>query len=124
MATNLLNDARARVPVDVALAQRSESNFYAAFDGTVGVFWATYEPIPVGTRVSVTLILPGGVELVRDAVANWERGPVEDGWPGVGLQFEELDSHLLDRIRSFARFREPMYVPARSLRREAYAQAM
>ena len=118
-----MND-HARVPVDVALAQRSESNFYTAFDGTVGVFWATYEPIPIGTRVRVTLHLPGGLKLERDAVATWEREPVEDGWPGVGLMFEEVDALLEDRIRSFARFREPMYIPARSLRQPAYAEAV
>ena len=108
-----------RAHVEVALAPNSDSNFLSSLDGTVGVFWATYDPPKVGTPVTVKLCLPGGVELFRDAVVAWKRDQSDDAWPGVGLIFDSVDEELADRYRSFIRFREPLHVPARTLQQMA-----
>ncbi|HJL17186.1 MAG TPA: hypothetical protein RMH99_16080 [Sandaracinaceae bacterium LLY-WYZ-13_1] len=102
--------------IDVAVAPRSRSNFFESLDGTTGVFWATYQRVPAGTRLRVVLHLPGGLELERRAVAAFRRDDVSDGWPGVGLTFPDPDATLLDCMRRFERERAPMYVPQRLAR--------
>ena len=111
-----------RTEIDVAVAPLSQSNFYTGLDGTLGVFWATYDPVEPGTRVLLHLHFPGDLTLSRDAIATWTRADVQDGWPGVALMFEQIDPYLRERFLSFSRFRRPMHASARQLREEALAQ--
>src|SRR5262245_12207000 len=88
--------------LQVGVAPRSESNLVADFDGTVrGVFVATYDELPVGSRVMIAVGLPGNVEVVSAARVEWVRRPGSGGVPGIGLRFEVLGEDDVEILRTF-----------------------
>ena len=100
--------------LEVALAPRSESTLYGGFDAdpAEGVFIATYERLPVGSALFVRVHLPGGhgfrtpatVEFVREPEAEQPGLPV-----GMGVRLKGLDARMRGLLKTFARFRTPMF---------------
>jgi uncharacterized protein (TIGR02266 family) len=67
-----------------------------------GVFVATYQKLPLGTKVTLGLELPGGRVEVRGEV-RWARPELEgsDQRPGFGVAFTELTPEALAALRQF-----------------------
>ncbi len=102
---------RTVLEVDVGLV--SESQFYAGLSmdlSTGGLFVATYQIKPVGTRVAVSLVLPGGQSVWAKGVVRWVRESAGDeGVPGMGVEFTEIDPADLEAVKHFCKMRAPMY---------------
>jgi uncharacterized protein (TIGR02266 family) len=76
-----------------------------------GVFYATYQPMELGTLVDLTVMLPDEEEPITVAgVVRWTRPHLEgsEGWPGIGIKFIELDAVTHERFERFAMSRQPI----------------
>jgi len=102
-----------RTVIEVAVGLVSQSNFYAGLSmdlDTGGLFVATYQTCPVGTRMAVSLVLPGGHSLWAKGVVRWVFEPSDgDSVPGIGIEFTEIAPEDFAAIEAFCRLREPMY---------------
>ncbi len=93
----------------------TESNFFVGFSGEIsegGVFLATYDTLPVGTRVEVLITLPGGFEFQAPGFVKFVRDPMDftaDSEPGMGIAFEALPTKSRDLVLRFIRKRPPMF---------------
>lgn len=104
-----------RVDVDVDVTFESESNFYQGFaedmsDG--GLFIATYELRPIGSKMDVELTLPNGHIIRARAEVRWLRDLREecaDVSPGMGLAFVDLFPEDVQAIREFIASRSPLF---------------
>lgn len=82
-----------RVRIESALGAHSGARFLAgeASDlSTGGLFVATSDPLPLGTELTLGLLLPDGHRVVVDAVVSWARGPHAGGPEGMGVRFVRL----------------------------------
>lgn len=112
--SELRRSERADVHVEVDVF--SDHNFWSGLTMNMsegGLFVATHAAVPVGTSLMVSLTLPGEEEplLVRGEV-RWTRpyNPRSDAWPGLGIQFVDLDDAALAKVRWFVdQIREPLY---------------
>lgn len=110
-------DDRRRVPrveLEVDIGMHSETNFYIGFSGDIsagGIFVATYKPLPVGTKTTVSFVLPGGYHVVTDGEVTWVRDALDydDAYPGMGVRFVSLSEDDRVRITEFALQREPLF---------------
>ena len=98
-----------RRPLEASIAARSESAFWEGLDGEQGVFLATYEELPVGTQVDLTVHLPGGVSFVNAAEVRFVRSGNERTWPGLGLELQETSAEAARAIARFARVRPSLF---------------
>jgi len=113
----LTPDDRRRVPrveLEVDIGVHSDTNFYAGFSGDVstgGIFVATYKPFPVGTKTTVSFVLPGGHHVVSEGEVSWIRDADNeaDAPPGMGISFVMLSSTDREMILTFARQRDPIF---------------
>ncbi len=109
------DSSRVRLQTNIGLG--SDSNFFTGFStdiGTGGVFVATVETVPRGTKVDLDFTLPGGRPLKASGVVRWLREPNDhtpDLMPGVGVQFQELQPEVASLINDFVRRREPLFYP-------------
>lgn len=67
-----------------------------------GLYLRTSTPLPKGARAVLRF---GGseAEVVTPATVVWSRGEGENGPPGMGLVFDELDPEKVTRIREIIR---------------------
>jgi uncharacterized protein (TIGR02266 family) len=106
---------RVRLQANISLG--SDSNFFTGFSTDIhsgGVFVATVETVPRGTKVDLDVTLPGGRPLKTRGVVRWLREPNDhtpDLMPGVGVQFQELQPEMASLINDFVRRREPLFYP-------------
>ena len=103
---------RAELEVDIGV--HSEANFYAGFSGDVsagGIFVATYKPLPVGAKTTLSFVLPGGYHVVCEGEVTWLRDAMNewDAPPGMGISFVNLSDEDGRMIRAFAEERAPMF---------------
>jgi len=104
-----------RVGLEVDIGLHSETNFFAGFSGDVskgGMFVATYAPLPVGTRLELSFVLPGGYQVITEGQVTWVRDPVDrqkESSPGMGVRFTSLSNEDRVMIERFAEEREPMF---------------
>ncbi len=103
-----------RVPVEMAVGLASESNFYQGFTENLsegGVFVATYNLRPIGTKMEVRLGFHTGEDLVIPGIVRWVRSysDVSDAWPGLGIQFDGLTKDQEEAIQRFIKLREPLF---------------
>lgn len=104
-----------RVQLDVDIGWASETNFYVGFAedvGRGGIFVATYDVLPAGTRVSISLVLPGGYQLSTDGRVTWTRAPKPDDdetQPGMGIAFEQLTDRDRVELEAFCAQRPPLF---------------
>ena len=76
--------------VEANLGATTESNFYVGFSGEIsqgGVFVATYNILPKGTRVELLVTLPGNLSTEVRGTVRFVRDPMDmmsDSEPGMG----------------------------------------
>nr|MDQ3038127.1 PilZ domain-containing protein [Myxococcota bacterium] len=104
-----------REQFEVNIGATTESNFFVGFSGEIaegGVFAATYNIFPKGTRVNALVTLPGGFEKHVLGTVRFVRDPMDmnaESEPGMGIQFESLDQQARELILRFIRKRAPMF---------------
>jgi uncharacterized protein (TIGR02266 family) len=100
-----------QIVLEFEVTTSSESQFFAGLTGDVshgGIFIETYQPVPIGSRVAVSLSLPtGDVEVF--GVVEWTRDARHGMSPGVGVAFEELPPDARLSLEQFCRLRAPLY---------------
>jgi uncharacterized protein (TIGR02266 family) len=92
-----------RSPLEVEITFTSEHNFYTGFTLNVsggGVFVATHQLAPVGSKISVKFTLPGleAQPIECDAEVRWLR---ETHPTGMGLRFLNLTPQTRQAIDEF-----------------------
>lgn len=102
---------RAELRADVSLY--SETNFWSGFTEDLsegGLFVATYELLPIGTRMELVFELPSGAEVRTSAEVRWHRAARQgsDTMPGMGFSFLNLSQSDLATIRAFVKHRDPL----------------
>ncbi|MCC6335759.1 MAG: TIGR02266 family protein [Myxococcales bacterium] len=104
-----------RVKVQTQVDFSSDANFYMGFSANVsegGIFVATVAVAPIGTEVDLSFSLPTGKQIACRGVVRWVRevnDKLPDSFPGLGIQFENLDPQSLEAIRHFVSERDPMF---------------
>lgn len=92
--------------VTVEVNDESHSNFFTGVDGSLaegGLFVATAEPLPVGTRVAIKMRLPtADVETIGDVA--WIDAQPERG---MGVRFHELNLADNEPVMRVMATREP-----------------
>lgn len=102
--------------VEANIGATTESNFFVGFSGEIaegGVFIATYNIHPKGTRLKVLITLPGGLSTEVHGNVRFIRDPMDfssaESEPGMGVAFEKLPDTGRDLILRFIRKRPPMF---------------
>ena len=105
----------ARSSVELQITLESESQFYLGFSENLsegGVFVATYELRPVGTRLDISMSLPNVAEPIRmTGEVCWQRPYNESNNvpPGIGLRFASIRPEDVTHIREFLKVRAPLF---------------
>ena len=90
-----------------------DSHFFTGLSEDIsegGLFVATYERLPIGTRLALSFELQDGPVEVRGEV-RWVRDADQfEGWPGLGIAFTELPAEAVERIASYCARCPPLYV--------------
>lgn len=64
-----------------------------------GLFVPATDPLPPGTRITLSLAIPGADDAQLEAEVRWVRQfDADEGPAGMGLSFEDVDDVLGDRI--------------------------
>lgn len=98
----------------VEIGVYSETNFYSGFSEDIsegGIFVSTYDLRPIGSRVNLEFVLPGGYEVKCSGEVRWVKDPTDtmEVKPGMGVQFEELSDEDLEAIKEFVSNRSPIF---------------
>jgi uncharacterized protein (TIGR02266 family) len=81
-----------RIPCEAEIGAHSKSHFLTGRTGDLsvgGMFVATADPLPVGTLVTLGVVLEGGHRAMIEAKVAWVRGP-HAGEEGMGVRFSAL----------------------------------
>lgn len=100
--------------LEVALAPRSDAHLYSSFEhGVVGVFLPTYQTLPIGSSLELTVYLPGDRVFECEVEVRWAKEAREDEgvWPGLGLEFVRLSAQHRQWLLEFAEERRPLFYP-------------
>ena len=111
---------RPRVRIDTEIDMTSQSNFFSGFTrdiSTGGLFIATFDLQPLGTELDLRFTLPNSGEVRARAVVRWLRGVARtndemksaDDWPGIGVEFVEINEAGMKAIEDFMRHRDPIF---------------
>lgn len=104
-----------RVKVQTQVDLQSDANFYMGFSANIsegGIFVATVALAPIGTEVELNFSLPSGERIACRGVVRWVRevnDRLPDAFPGLGVQFTELEPDALEAIRRFVAQRDPLF---------------
>lgn len=103
---------RALYKIEVSLS--SEHNFYNGFSENIsegGIFVATYEPLPVGSRVGVIFAIEGQeYDLVGEVCWIREHSALtRDVQPGMGVKFVQMYDDAREAIAHFVNKRAPIF---------------
>jgi uncharacterized protein (TIGR02266 family) len=105
-----------RAHLEIEVGFFDETTFYNGFSENIsagGIFIATYKPVPIGTRISLSLTLPGERTIEITGTVRWVRdvrNPDESKVsPGIGVQFEGLAPEAQRTIEEFVEQRPPMF---------------
>jgi uncharacterized protein (TIGR02266 family) len=105
-----------RFVVGLEIGLRSESNFWVASANNIsegGVFIATKELKPIGSRVEINIRLPEPFGLVWTlGEVRWIRAtPAGAAAPlGMGVRFESIGEEAQQAIRAFLSARPPLSI--------------
>jgi uncharacterized protein (TIGR02266 family) len=107
-----------RIPAKVEVTLSSEHNFFVGWSENIsegGLFIATHQLHPLGTRFDITLSVPPHLEEVTiTCEVRWLRQTDEltsDCGPGMGLAFCDLATPTADAIQRFlAEQRDALFV--------------
>lgn len=104
-----------RLPAEIEVTLHSEHNFFTGFTQNIsqgGLFIATHQILPIGTRFRVTFTLQGMAGAVNVMCeVRWVR-PYHDNLdspPGMGVRFVNMDDETFLAIRTFIQAREPIF---------------
>jgi uncharacterized protein (TIGR02266 family) len=103
------------VNVQTVLSMNTSHQFYTGFSENIeegGIFVATFEPRPIGSKVLVNFKLPGGRPVTARGEVQWVReyNPMTpDTAPGMGVKFTDLLPADRQAIEEFAKARAPMF---------------
>jgi uncharacterized protein (TIGR02266 family) len=103
------------VVIEADIGFQSDNNFFTGFSediSTGGIFIATYDNRPIGSRLAINFTLPDGHLVSAVGVVRWLRehnDSTPDVQPGMGVQFTGLSDDDRHRINSFLGVREPMF---------------
>ena len=104
-----------RAVLKARVTMTSESNFYTGLLNNIsegGIFAATFNLLPLGTRVDLEFSLPDGeAPIAVQAEVRWirEYDPLSDAHPGMGLRFLTLPDEVKARIERFVARRETLF---------------
>jgi uncharacterized protein (TIGR02266 family) len=107
-----------RFMVDLDVTVTSEHNFYAGFVENMsagGIFIATHQLKPAGSKLEFSVNLPGSEKPVRGmGVVRWVRvyNETSNTPPGMGIKFEQIDAESVQAIEAFLAQREPLFYDA------------
>jgi uncharacterized protein (TIGR02266 family) len=107
-----------RIDLHAEVTLDSETNFFQGFQGITenisdgGIFIATLSPPPLGDRVVMHLVLPGGTPFSCEGVVRWIRTNDADEPTGCGVQFGDLDGPQARLVRDLMSklSREPLFM--------------
>lgn len=104
-----------RVKMQAVVDFHSDDNFFNGFSANIsdgGLFVATVNVLPIGTQVDLSFSLPTGEKIEAKGVVQWVRevnDKLPDAFPGMGVQFAELNPTSASAIGSFVAQREPLF---------------
>lgn len=103
-----------RFHVDLEVTVGSDHNFYAGFAENLsagGVFIATHQLKPVGSKIELTINLPDGEQVRAAGEVRWIRvfNELSDTPPGMGVKFNDLAEASVSLIQSFLSRRDPLF---------------
>ena len=105
-----------RFPVEIEVTLTSESNFYTGFTENLsegGLFVATYDFSPVGSKIEFNFSLPGvGRTIQGNGFVRWIReynATNEEVMPGMGIQFDSIAEEHFAAIEAFIVTRETLF---------------
>jgi uncharacterized protein (TIGR02266 family) len=107
------SDRRAleRVTLEADVSLFSPTTFWTGFTEDIsegGLFVATYQTQPIGTRIDLRFELPTGHAVKVAGIVRWLRAGSDDAMPGMGIAFEDLAQEDVRVIRSFVKHRPPL----------------
>jgi uncharacterized protein (TIGR02266 family) len=100
-----------RVALEADVSLFSPTTFWAGFTEDIsegGLFVATYEVQPIGTRMDLRFELPTGHAVSVSGVVRWHRPMGDDVMPGMGIAFENLSAGDARVIQTFIKHRPPL----------------
>lgn len=104
-----------RVRMQATVDLHSDNNFFTGFSSNLsdgGLFVATVNLLPIGTEVDVTFSLPSGQKVAAKGTVRWLRevnDKLPDSFPGLGIQFTNLDTSAQSAIDDFLAERDPLF---------------
>jgi uncharacterized protein (TIGR02266 family) len=107
----------ARVRMQAAIDLHSDTNFFTGFSTNIsdgGIFVATVAHVPHGSEVELKFTLPSGEEIDTRGIVRWTRevnDKTPEIFPGLGIQFVDLDERAHQAIARFVASREPLFYP-------------
>ncbi len=107
------SDIRHAIEVDIGIY--SDSNFFTGFAQDIssgGLFVATYDTLPIGSRLNVNFSLPDGPVVSLNGKVRWVRefnDANPDTVPGMGIQFLNLSDPDRRAINQFMVNHPPLF---------------
>ncbi|MFO0597513.1 MAG: TIGR02266 family protein [Myxococcaceae bacterium] len=104
-----------RVKMQAAVDFTSDNNFFNGFSANIsdgGLFVATVNLLPLGTEVDLNFTLPSGQKIEARGVVRWVRevnDQLPDAFPGLGVQFANLNPTAQNAINEFLAQRDPLF---------------
>jgi len=104
-----------RIALEADIGYQSENQFYTGFSEDIsegGLFIATYDFKPIGTRISLTFTLPNGHVVMATGTVRWVREVnllTPNVMPGMGIKFDELAVDDKSQIDQFLVTSSPMF---------------
>jgi uncharacterized protein (TIGR02266 family) len=101
-----------RVEMEVDIGLHSATQFYAGLSNDIsegGLFVSTVRPLPVGSQLSLSFVLPGGHAVTTEGRVAWLAAPRDDdSRAGMGIRFLRLEPAHRAAIERFLQHRPPM----------------
>jgi len=104
-----------RIAIEADIGFQSDTNFFTGFTediSTGGIFIATFDYQPIGSKMMINFTLPDGHLITSEGTVRWVReynDSTPNVEPGMGVQFESLNSRDMDTINGFLTQREPLF---------------
>ena len=104
-----------RLAIEADIGFQSDSNFFTGFTEDIssgGIFIATFEIQPIGSRLQVNFTLPDGYLVSTPGIVRWVREYNElatESEPGMGVQFDGLGGEDQSAINKYLEHREPIF---------------